>query len=129
MSSCFFHSLNHYVLFLQNYNFLFCLFLNLNLRLASSTIIIFKILICYSVIIYIAIWKKQISMILQNFPASTNYDRLYNIILYTLYNRLLSCILNILRVIDLSLILFNTSLGIYPIPKRSKYTAKFLSIN
>ena len=42
---------------------------------------------------------------------------------------LLSCILNILWVIDLSLILFNTSRKIYSIPKESKYTAKFLSIN
>ena len=41
----------------------------------------------------------------------------------------LSSILNIWRVINLSLILFNTSWGIYSIPKESKYTAKFLSIN
>ena len=41
----------------------------------------------------------------------------------------LSCILNILWVIYLSLILFNTSWGIYSIPKEPKYTAKFLSIN
>ena len=41
----------------------------------------------------------------------------------------LSCILNILRVIDLSLILVNTSRGIYSIPKESKYIARFLSIN
>ena len=34
-----------------------------------------------------------------------------------------------LCVIDLSLILFNTSCGIYSIPKESKYTAVFLSIN
>ena len=32
-------------------------------------------------------------------------------------------------VIDLSLILFNTPWGIYSIPKESKYTAVFLSIN
>ena len=32
-------------------------------------------------------------------------------------------------VIDLFLILFNTSWGIYSLPKESKYTAKFLSIN
>ena len=38
-------------------------------------------------------------------------------------------ILNILWVIDLSLILFNTSWGIYSIPKESKYAAVFLSIN
>ena len=41
----------------------------------------------------------------------------------------LSGILNILWVIELSLILFNTSCGIYSIPKESNYTAKFLSIN
>ena len=40
-----------------------------------------------------------------------------------------SCILNILRVIDLSLALSNTLWGIYSIPKESKYTAVFLSIN
>ena len=32
-------------------------------------------------------------------------------------------------VIDLSLILLNTSWGIYSIPKESKYTLVFLSIN
>ena len=41
----------------------------------------------------------------------------------------LSCILNILREIYLSLILFNTCYGIYSVPKESKYTAVFLSIN
>ena len=41
----------------------------------------------------------------------------------------LSFILNILQVIDLSLILFNTSWGIYSIPKESKYTTVFLSMN
>ena len=46
---------------------------------------------------------------------------------HTIYS--LSCILNILWVIDLSLILFNTSWGIYSIPKESKYTALFMSIN
>ena len=40
-----------------------------------------------------------------------------------------SCILNILSVVDLSLILFNMSRGIYSIPRESKYTAVFLSIN
>ena len=34
-----------------------------------------------------------------------------------------------LWVIDLSLILFNTSREIYSIPKESRYTAVFLSIN
>ena len=34
-----------------------------------------------------------------------------------------------MRVIDLSLILVNTSRGIYSIPKESKYIASFLSIN
>ena len=34
----------------------------------------------------------------------------------------LSCMLNILLVIDLSLILFNTSCGIYSISKESNYT-------
>ena len=34
-----------------------------------------------------------------------------------------------LSVIDLSLILLNTSCGLYSIPKESKYTAIFLSIN
>ena len=38
-------------------------------------------------------------------------------------------ILNILWVTDLSLILFNTSLRIYSLPKESKYIAIFLSIN
>ena len=38
----------------------------------------------------------------------------------------LSCILNILWVIDLSLIFFNTSRGIYSIEKESKYTVTFL---
>ena len=41
----------------------------------------------------------------------------------------LSCILNILWVVDLSLILFNTSWGTYSIPKESKYTVVFLLIN
>ena len=41
----------------------------------------------------------------------------------------LSCILNILRVIDLSLILFHTSWGIYSISKESWYIAKFLLID
>ena len=41
----------------------------------------------------------------------------------------MSCILDILWVIDLSWILFNTSWGIYSIPKESKYTALILSIN
>ena len=40
-----------------------------------------------------------------------------------------SCILNMLCVIDLSLILFNTSCRIYSIPKESKCTAVFLPIN
>ena len=39
----------------------------------------------------------------------------------------LSCTLNILWIIDLSLILFNYSGGIHLIPKESKYTTKFLS--
>ena len=34
-----------------------------------------------------------------------------------------------LLVIDLSQILFDTSWGIYSIPKESKYTAVFMSIN
>ena len=34
-----------------------------------------------------------------------------------------------LFVMDLPLTLFNTSCGIYSIPKESKYTATFLSIN
>ena len=34
-----------------------------------------------------------------------------------------------LPVIDLSLAFFNTFCGIYSIPKESKYTAVFLSIN
>ena len=41
----------------------------------------------------------------------------------------LSCILNILWVIDVSLILFNTSRGIYWIPKESEYTSVLLSVN
>ena len=41
----------------------------------------------------------------------------------------LSCILNILLVIDLSFTLFDTSWGVYSISKESKYTAVFLSIN
>ena len=39
------------------------------------------------------------------------------------------CMPNMLSVIDLSLILFNTSFGIHSVPKKSKYTAVFLSIN
>ena len=39
------------------------------------------------------------------------------------------CIINMLYMIDLFLILFNTSCGIYSIPKESKYTVVFLSIN
>ena len=42
---------------------------------------------------------------------------------------MLSCFLNILRVIDLFLISFNTSWGIYSIPKESKYRVVFLAIN
>ena len=34
-----------------------------------------------------------------------------------------------LRVMDLSLILFKTSCGTYSIPKEAKYNATFLSIN
>ena len=37
--------------------------------------------------------------------------------------------MNILRVIDLSLIWLNSYCGLYSIPKESKYTAVFLSIN
>ena len=39
------------------------------------------------------------------------------------------CILNMLRAILLSSILFSTARGIYSIPKESKYTVVFLSIN
>ena len=38
----------------------------------------------------------------------------------------LLCILNILRVIDLSLVLFNTSCGIYTVLKGSKCAAVFV---
>ena len=41
----------------------------------------------------------------------------------------LSSILNILRVIDLCLILFNTSRGIHSIPRESNYISLFWSIN
>ena len=41
----------------------------------------------------------------------------------------LSCIQNLFWVIDLSLIMFDTSWGIYSIPKESKYTPAFMSIN
>ena len=41
----------------------------------------------------------------------------------------LPCILNILWVIDLSLILFNTSWRIYSTPKEPNYKLVFLSIN
>ena len=40
-----------------------------------------------------------------------------------------SCILDILEVIDFSLILLCTSKGIYSIPQESKYAAVFVSIN
>ena len=39
------------------------------------------------------------------------------------------CILNILWVVKLSLNLLNTAWGIHSIPKESKYTTTFLSIN
>ena len=39
------------------------------------------------------------------------------------------CIMNMLRVIDLSLIWLNGYCGIYSISKESKHTAVFLSIN
>ena len=39
------------------------------------------------------------------------------------------CILNVLSVMNLSLILFNISCEIYYIPKTSKYTAVFFSRN
>ena len=39
------------------------------------------------------------------------------------------CLMNMLRVIDLSLIWLNGYCGIYSIPKESKKTAVFLSIN
>ena len=41
----------------------------------------------------------------------------------------LSSILNKLWVIGLSLSFFNTSKGIYAIPRESKYAATFLSVN
>ena len=41
----------------------------------------------------------------------------------------LSCILNILWVVDLSSVLFNTSCGISSIPQEWTYTTVFLSIN
>ena len=44
-------------------------------------------------------------------------------------NNLVSCILKRLWVIDLSLILFNSSWRIYLIKKKSKCTAVFLLIN
>ena len=48
---------------------------------------------------------------------------------WSTHNRFIILYLNILWVIDLSLILFNTSLGLYTIPKDSNYMAKFLPIN
>ena len=81
---------------------------HLNFKL-SSKLKHLKILIHYFVILLIVIWKKT--------------NKTQHII------DLLSCIPNILWVIDLSLILFNTSWGTYSISKGSKYTALFLSIN
>ena len=39
------------------------------------------------------------------------------------------CILNIVWLMELSLVLLKTSWGTHSIPKKSKYTAVFLSIN
>ena len=47
----------------------------------------------------------------------------------SIHNRIIILILNILWVIHLSLILVNTYCGIHSIPKKSKYTAVFPSIN
>ena len=41
----------------------------------------------------------------------------------------LSCILNLLSVIDLSVISFNTFRGLHSVPKEFKYRINFLTIN
>ena len=51
------------------------------------------------------------------------------ILFYAFHSLCFSLTLNMLCVMDLSLILYNTSWGLYPIKKESKFTSVFLSIN
>ena len=90
---------------------MFHLFFNLISRLEMFVL---KILIYYFVMIpFIVIWRKQ------NIYSMKAIQKNSHIIKS-------SCILSILSVIDLSLILFNTTCGIYSIAKESKYTAVFV---
>ena len=114
--------MSSYTFYLLNLYFISCnissVFLSLNSRLASSTILIFKILIFYFVVLFIVIRRNWTSIIKQSFPCMDIFFE---------GNTTISFILNLLWVIDLSLILCNTCGGTYSIPKESKYTV--LSIN
>ena len=114
--------MSSYTFYLLNLYFISCnissVFLSLNSRLASSTILIFKILIFYFVVLFIVIRRNWTSIIKQSFPCMHIFFEA---------NTIISFILNLLWVIDLSLILCNTCGGTYSIPKESKYTV--LSIN
>ena len=116
--------MSFYTFYLLNLYFISCnissLFLSLNSRLASFTILIFKILIYYFVILFIVIRRNWTSIIKQSFPCMDIFFEA---------NTIISFILNLLWVIDLSLILCNTCRGTYSIPKESKYTVAILSIS
>ena len=116
--------MSSYTFYLLNLYFISCnissVFLSLNSRLASSTILIFQILIFYFVVLFIVIWRNWTSIIKQSFPCMDIFFEA---------NTIISFILNLLWVIDLSLILCNTCGGTYSIPKESKYTVAILSIN
>ena len=105
--------------------FYFSYLLNLNSR---RDIFVLKTFIYYFVIIFMVIQKKKKKLVWSNniFCASIYSMKAIQLNLHIIKS--LSCILNILWVIDLSLILFNTSCGMYSIPKESMYTALFPSI-
>ena len=116
--------MSSYTFYWLNIYFISCnissVFLSLNSRLASSTILIFKILIYYFVILFRVIRTNRTSIIKQSFLCMHIFSEA---------NRIIYFIPNLLWVIDLSLILFNTCRGTYSIPKESKYTVAILSIN
>ena len=121
MSFYIFHSLNCYVLFHLKDNFLFHLFFSVK----SRDIFVLKILIYIILTFFKSYSEKKISIFQQSFP--------WKHIFYesdTIKSTYLSpCILNVLWVIDLSLIFFNTSWEVYSLPKELKYIAVLLSIN
>ena len=103
------------------------MFFGLKLKLNFSfTIFVFKAHMYYLAILFKVIRKKNWHNLRKLFlQPCTLWKRQQNPHITELW----SCILNMLCVIDLSLILFNTSCGIYSVLKKSNYTAVSLSIN